>query len=277
MQSPLYVLLGHPVAHSLSPAIHNTALAEIGLAGRYEAWDVSPQEVGSVLRDWRGSAVAGANVTVPHKQAVIPFLTELSPAASQIGAVNTIVVSGDQRIGHNTDFAGFLQPLTESHEKVLILGAGGSARAVLYALCQHTDARHVVVCSRKTQRSRLLIDSMDSMCVTASVAPWEKRTELAPLADLVVNTTPVGMAPHADSSPLEAVNWRAEQTVYDLIYTPRPTRLLTQAASCGATIIDGLAMLIGQADAAFRLWTGHAMPLPAVRHAVEAALSPSTK
>ncbi|MFT4603876.1 MAG: shikimate dehydrogenase [Rhodothermales bacterium] len=274
-------LIGHPVKQSISPVLHNTAMAELGLLGRYEAVDVLPGR----LADWIGAMAltgyAGVNVTIPHKEAALPLMTEVSAGAAAIGAVNTIIVTENGLRGENTDHTGFLAPLRpvllrRPVRSALILGAGGAARSVLYALSGIADFEQIRICTRSEKRGEALIDSTAFRGVNVSTTAWDRRHAAASSVDLIVNTTPVGMWPNPSLSPLFGASFSSEQIVYDLIYNPRTTRLLQDAGEAGAVCLRGLPMLIGQAAAAFQLWTGQAMPLAKVTQAAEKALSPDT-
>jgi len=261
--------MGQPIGHSLSPLIHNTAFSILGLDGRYSALDVDSSDVGSVVASIDGKTVIGANVTIPHKQAVIPFLDELTPIAQEAGAVNTIFRRNGRLIGDNTDVVGFLSPLHALQDRhasrVLILGSGGAARAVALACRTHLGTHTVQIAARNQATARAIphIEAID----------WDKRRNAAEEADLIVNATPIGMTPSTQTSPLpDDMQFRSDQIVYDLIYNPDPTMLLRRAAKYGAMVIGGLPMLIGQAAAAFHIWTGHEMPILEVEKVVRETL-----
>ena len=260
-------LVGHPVGHSLSPLIHRTAYEALGLNWHYGLMDVLEADLPAVLSGIDGQRVVGANVTIPYKQRVFELLDDCTDTARAVGAVNTVFVEDGRRKGHNTDVEGFLAPLQErnavSARSALILGSGGAARAVAHALTGVLGWTDVAVAARNPATARALPG--------VRALPWDERFEAAAQADLIVNTTPIGMHPNVDASPLPDEHpFRGGQIVYDLIYAPRETRLLQQASKAGATPIGGLPMLIGQAAAAFRIWTGHEMPLDAVRAALKA-------
>jgi shikimate dehydrogenase len=286
-------VIGWPVSHSRSPQMHNTAYAALGLDWAYVPLQVAPERVGDAVRGLVALGFAGANVTVPHKQAVIPFLDELTPVAQAIGAVNTIVVRPDgSLLGDSTDGAGFmadlrahdvlvgegqrietdrriapedpaytvspLHPVTVSPcRRVLVLGAGGAARAVVYALA---EAGATVAIANRT------LDNAEALCRSIAAALFHAASRLsahpfagalaglAEEADLIVNTTSLGL--HAgDPLPWDAsVAFRPGQVVYDLIYN-RPTELLVLARSQGATALDGLGMLVHQGARSAALWT----------------------
>lgn len=273
----LVVLLGDPVEHSLSPRIHNTAFEAQGVNAVYVARRVARDDLPAAVDGLRAMRFLGANVTLPHKQAVMPLLDAVSPQAEAIGAVNTIVCAEreDGRLalrGDNTDVAGFLAPLRPHAERLqgadmLIFGAGGAARAVAYGLLTtYGPARLTLAVRTPTKAEPLAHDlathdangALEIVAMDAAGAALQAST-------LVVNATPLGMHPDADGTPWpKADDFAAEQLVYDLVYNPPTTRLLREADAHGATTIGGLGMLIGQAAAAYAQWTGRSMPVDAV-------------
>ncbi len=247
-------VIGWPVSHSRSPRMHNAAFAALGLDWVYVPLPVPPERVGDAVRGLAALGFAGANVTVPHKQAVIPFLDALTPIARAVGAVNTIVVRPDgSLLGDNTDGAGFMAdlrlPIADCRlPMALIIGAGGAARSVVYALAE--AGATVAVVNRTLERAQDLCQSIIAALPDAaarlSAHPFpDALAGLAAEAELVVNTTSLGLH-EGDSLPWDAsVPFRADQVVYDLIYN-RPTELLALARSQGASAIDGLGMLVHQ-------------------------------
>lgn len=257
-------LLGYPVAHSLSPAMHNAAFAAAGLDYCYLALEVRPQDIQAAFEGLRALYFAGINVTVPHKEAVLPLLDDLTEEARAIGAVNTAANRDGRWIGTNTDAAGFrrlleLNGLAREGMKAVVLGAGGAARATLYVLAQLS--REVVVFNRTLGRAEGLLQALE---------PYRGgcRWEALPLdgellephlreADLLVNTTSVGMHPDERGCPIpEGMVIPARCGVVDLIYKPPKTRLLQLAERRGAKAVNGNTMLLYQAVEAFRFWTG---------------------
>jgi shikimate dehydrogenase len=259
-------VIGYPIGHSLSPRMHNAALRALSLDGEYSAIAVESAGLHKTLRGLFAQGFDGLNVTIPHKQAVLPLMDELANSARVIGAVNTILKQDGHLVGHNTDAAGFTRGLTDAGfnpagAKVLVLGAGGAARAVVYAL---SDARaSVVIWNRTHERAERLAlefgaDAFD-------------RLPIATLGmfDLIVNTTSVGMSPHPDDTPLQFPRGECPpQWVYDLVYSPRETRFLREARAAGAVTIGGLEMLVYQGAEAFTLWTGRAAPVEVMRNAI---------
>lgn len=261
-------ILGHPVAHSVSPAMHRAALAALGLEGDYVPLDVLPQGLAAAVRGLPAHGFRGANVTVPHKQAVMGMLDEVAPDARTIGAVNTIVVTaGGQLAGHNTDWRGFADDLAANAlsvrgRAVAVLGAGGAARAVAYALGQ--AGAEVRVFARDVRRAAGLAGLGASVHALGALADAMLLRDVA----LVVNASSAGMAPEAGATPWpEGVAYPAGVPLYDLICSPPETRLMRQARAAGAQAVNGLGMLVRQGAAAFALWTGQAAPVEVMRRA----------
>jgi shikimate dehydrogenase len=259
--------------------MHNAAFHALGLDGRYEALPVPPEQVGDLVGSLHGRGFRGVNVTIPHKQAVLPLMDELSEPARRIGAANTIVVEPDGRLrGDNTDWLGFLHPLDErgfdlAGKSVFLLGAGGAARAVVYALVKRRIAQ-LTLRNRNPERAAELARHASSLDASLETAVCD----LPPAdADLIVNTTPAGMWPRPDESP-----WPVDRRfppgalVYDLVYRPERTQLLQQADSAGCPTQGGLEMLIVQGAVAFELWTGETPPLNVMTAAARAALARSS-
>lgn len=281
-KTQLVGLIGWPTSHSVSPAMHNAAFAELGLEWCYVPLPVPTEPVeriGEAVLGLRALGLRGANVTVPHKQAVIPYLDRLSPAAQAIGAVNTIRVEPDGSLfGDNTDARGFVADLRDhgvdpAGQRVLVLGAGGSARAVVYGLAA-AGAQRIAICNRSVDRAQVLAGEMQPHFAECSITAHSLADAVADLAlttDLIVNTTSLGMTPNVDTTPWpDTVDFRVDQTVYDLVYNPPQTRLLQKAAADGAQAIGGLGMLIWQGALAFELWTGQTPPVKTMLAAAEA-------
>lgn len=263
-------LIGHPVSHSLSPAMHNAALAALGLEGRYEALDTPvellEQRIAQVRQGW-----AGVNVTVPHKEAVIPWLDDLSPQAQAVGAVNTIVNHQGRLLGHNTDVEGFLLGLQESgiayeSRQAVVLGAGGAARAIVYGLRQAGCT--VAVANRSLERANSLAQEMG-----ASALGLESPDLFLALqhCDLLVNTTSVGLK-DPQASPLPGGVLPRKATVVDIVYNPLVTRLMRDAREAGLAVLGGLPMLVWQGALAFEKWCGVRPPVEVMYRAAREAL-----
>ena len=285
-------VLGDPVRHSLSPAMHNAALAELGLNWVYLALPAPADQLAVVLRGLEAVDCRGLNVTLPHKQAVAGLCHSLSPLAERVGAVNTLVRRPQGGwLGENTDVEGFLAPLLSTEQnwqgrRAVVLGCGGSARAVVAALVE-LGCSSIAMAGRSANRLGALLTTCQSWAPQLRALEWAENcgalAEALALADLVVNTTPIGMtaAGNPDAThqcPLshgELESLRAGATVYDLIYTPRPTALLLAATSRGCRSLDGLEMLVQQGAASLRRWSGlKQMPVAAMRRAALAQLSP---
>ena len=279
----LLAVLGDPVAHSLSPVLQNAAIGKLGLDWCYMALPVAAAALPVALEGLHALGAIGLNVTIPHKQAVMPLLVGVTPLARRIGAVNTLLRQPHGWAGDNTDMAGFMAPLQRqgvnlNHKTALVLGGGGSARAVV-AGCGALGCGRIVVAGRHPQRLQRFL--ADARCLADRVEGvlWSDLDTLPASVELVVNTTPVGMSPASEACPLhpgQLERLKPHTWVYDIIYTPRPTTLLRQARARGCGTIDGLAMLAGQGAAALRLWSGrHDVDEDAMLTAAGAALEAS--
>jgi shikimate dehydrogenase len=285
-------LVGWPLAHSLSPRLHQAALQACGLEGAYELYPISPLPAGqadlkALLGRLSGGELDGLNITIPHKQSVLPWLDALTPAAQAIGAVNTLVCEGGRLVGENTDAPGFLDDLealgighampgSGEPQTALILGAGGAARAVAFALASR--GWQVTLAARRPEQARQMAADLAWMTPAPGVLSLPLREAAANLRGmdftLLVNATPVGMAGHTQDIP-----WPAEIPlpggcfVYDLIYNPPETPLLQQAKAQGLPGANGAGMLVHQASRAFVKWTGQpAGQMPVIGEAMKAAL-----
>lgn len=258
-------LIGYPVSHSLSPTIQNAALQACGLDGDYSLFPIAPDDkhgLKALLARVRSGEITGLNVTIPHKQNVIGLLDELTLTAKTVGAVNTIYYRDEKLVGDNTDVMGFLTGLQNLRggamtrgESALIFGAGGSARAVVYALAFAGWSLHVY--SRRFEQSY----SLNSLRQVTVVNTHADITPLLNSIHLIVNTTPLGMLPNTQTSPWpEDLPFPPHAIVYDLVYNPRETKLVKDARAQGLSATTGLGMLIEQAALAFELWTGQNPP-----------------
>ena len=261
----LVVLLGDPVKHSLSPEIHNAAFRAQGINLTYLACSVPPARLPAAIDGLDALGAVGANVTIPHKQSALALAASASSAARATGAANTLVRTPDGWHADNTDVEGFLAPLSPyttqiRNELAIVIGAGGAARAVAWACAERLGAGRVIVAARRREQANELATALGIDAMTV-----DQAQTLAAGAALVVNATPVGMAPNVSSTPwVFSPDIRAGQVAYDLVYRPARTRFLHEAEAAGATCIGGLPMLIGQAAASYRLWTGQEMPLEVV-------------
>ena len=273
-------LIGDPVAHSMSPAMHNAAFAASGLDFIYVPFQVKKERLEEAIGGLRGLNIRGLNVTIPHKVAVIPFLDGLDELAGKIGAVNTIVNEGGRLTGHNTDAGGFLRALAESGiepagKKVVVLGAGGAARAIAFTLAG--NGASPVIMNRKLEfgwavsLAGQLEQAFKIKVEALELTEANLEAALRP-ADILVNATSVGMSPHTNEMPVPRRLLKAELAVFDVVYNPRQTRLLAEAAAVGAVTISGLEMLVWQGALAFEMWTGRKAPVALMREEALKAL-----
>ena len=274
-------IFGYPLAHSLSPAFQQAAFNHYGLDARYLAWETPPDALAAEVAKLRGGDFIGANVTIPHKQAVMALLDEVDPLAAAIGAVNTIVKRGGRLVGYNTDAHGFTRALKEdaafepSGRRALLLGAGGAARAAAFALCQEGVAS-LSIANRTLARAEALAAelSADGVRVSAIAADDAALNDAALNADLIVNSTSVGMR-HGGAegqTPLAGGLIPHDAVALDMVYNPQHTPLLAAARSAGARAVGGMPMLIYQGAAAFEMWTGRVAPVEAMFAAGNVAL-----
>jgi len=318
-KTKLLGVIGHPIEHSLSPVMHNAAIATLGLDYVYLPLPVKPEDLERAIAGFGAIALVGFNVTIPHKQAIMALLSEISPIAKAVGAVNTVWRTDSGWSGTNTDVEGFLAPLVNltppllpeergsidltpqppllpeergsidltpqppllpeergskdwSQTVAVILGCGGAARAVV-AGCASLGVRQVKVVGRSPQRLNDFLDSWlnSHLPVRVSVHNWQELPNLISQADLLVNTTPVGMYPRVDESPVSADEMGKlpkGAIAYDLIYTPNPTLFLKLAQEQGADAIDGLEMLVQQGSAALQIWLQQPVPVDVMRQSL---------
>lgn len=253
-------VIGDPVAHSLSPLLHQAMLDQTGAAYRYDVRTVRPEELPAFVRWAKDGGCAGFNVTMPHKEAILPLLDEVDTTAASCGAVNTVCIREGRAIGHNTDGTGFLDSLAgqgfyPQGRTVLLLGAGGAAKAVGHALAA-AGAGRIIVCARRLERAAALAAQLPG-CGEGIVLAQDAIQQAAAACDLLVNATPLGMAgspAFAGLDFLQAMPSRA--MVYDLVYHPRRTALLEAAARQGLRTVGGIDLLIRQAVRAFTFFTG---------------------
>lgn len=273
-----YAIIGHPIAHSLSPFMHNTAFAAVGVDARYEALEVAPDSLRETVKNLFERDYGGFNVTIPHKESIVPMLDALDVDARSIGAVNTVVRDRGRFIGYNTDSIGFMRSLEPFHQRVrnksvAVLGAGGGARAVIHTLLSNKVTHHIIVINRTLHRAEMLAKHFASERKNIEVRPVTKTAETIRQSSLVINTTSLGMAPGINGSPVDSSgHFHSDQVVMDLIYTPIETKFLKLARMGGATVLGGLEMFLRQGARAFELWTGKQMPMEEVRKVVEEKL-----
>lgn len=273
----LYGVFGDPIRHSRSPIMLNRAFQEAGINAVYAAFHVRPEELGDAVRGIRALGYRGINVTIPHKVEVMQYLDEIDEGARIVGAVNTIVNESGKLIGYNTDGIGYVRSLKEETgielkgKSVLLLGAGGAARGVAYALAKE-GARRIYIANRTKERALELADTISSYTEAIGLG-MDELGHVVDEVQFVLNTTSAGMHPHVDEVPLPLEFLRSHHLVSDLIYNPRITRFLREAEARGARIHGGLGMFIYQGAFAFEYWTGTPAPVAAMRQVVEQSLA----
>lgn len=253
-------VIGDPVAHSLSPLLHQAMIDQTGAAYRYDVRTVRPEELPAFVRWAKDGGCAGFNVTMPHKEAILPLLDEVDTTAASCGAVNTVCIREGRAIGHNTDGTGFLDSLAgqgfyPQGRTVLLLGAGGAAKAVGHALAT-AGAGRIIVCARRLERAAALAAQLPG-CGEGIVLAQDAIRQAAAACDLLVNATPLGMAGSPAFARLDFLQaMPPHAVVYDLVYHPRRTALLEAAARQGLRTVGGIDLLIRQAVRAFTFFTG---------------------
>jgi len=255
-------IVGYPVKHSLSPVLQNAALKAAGQDYAYVALSVAPDELYTAFMGLKAMGFRGFNLTIPHKKKIIPFLDEIDETAKIIGAVNTVVFENGRSYGYNTDAVGFISGLQKEkisleNKKVVLLGAGGAAHAVIWGLIKN-KVKSICIGVRNVKKAQLVADAF-SKYTTIEIFDWKREDFQKSLgnADLLVNTTPMGMRPKIDEAPPVSWEYIKKRTfVYDIIYTPQKTLFLEQAEVNGNPVLNGEGMLVGQGAAAFKLWTG---------------------
>jgi shikimate dehydrogenase len=269
-------VIGNPIEHSLSPAIHNAAFQKLGLNYVYLAWKV--EAIGEAIRGLRALGnFCGASVTIPHKVSAIPFLDHVESTARQIGAINTIVAEEGQLTGYNTDATGALRALKEAGvelrgRRVAMLGSGGAARAIAFALATESGADKLTLLGIDDQeRATLAAEIRSKTALKVEDFHLDEATlgRTLPEAQVLIHCTPIGMSPKADASCVPASLLHAGLTVMDIVYTPRETRLLKEATRTGCKTIPGLEMFLHQAVTQFELWTNRSAPVNVMRTVLE--------
>jgi len=270
----VYALIGDPIEHSLSPLMQNLAFRLLGLDCIYLAFRVKPEELGWAIKGNRALGVSGFNVTVPHKVAVIPLLDEVDHSASDVGAVNTVTNRGGRLVGHNTDGSGALAALSDEGvdlkgKKVVILGAGGAARAIAFATAH--AAGSLVIMNRTTSKAEELSSDLKKRyrkLIEARKLSHETLSEELVDAEVLINATSVGMSPRTEESLVNRHMIRPKTTVFDIIYNPLETKLINEAKAAGAKTIGGAKMLVYQGALSFEIWTGIKAPVDEMLKAV---------
>jgi len=251
-----YCIIGDPVDHSLSPAMHNAAFKALNLNCTYIAFRVAKDELEAGIQSLRKTNMAGFNVTMPHKVAVIKFLDDLDETCLKINAVNTVNNEDGRFKGYNTDSYGFIQPLKRRKvnlqgKTVLLMGAGGAARAVLIAFADERVGK-VIIANRNITKANDLAETAKNVNLNCELIGLAEAPNIASKVDLIVNATPVGMA--GESSIIKSENIRKDSIVYDLVYRPMETALIQSAKEAGAAVVYGYEMLIDQGAKAFEIW-----------------------
>jgi shikimate dehydrogenase len=273
-------LIGDPIEHSMSPAMHNAAFKNRGLDYVYLPFRVAKTRLGEAILGIKALNIRGLNVTIPHKVSVIPLLDELDPLAEKIGAVNTIINNDGVLKGYNTDAHGFLRAMLEQDiepdgKSIVMLGAGGASRAISFILAER--GANLVILNRQLELDwAVKLGNSISRTFGREVKALELNEQnLAPVlrkANILVNTTSVGMSPNTNETPIPARLLESDLVVFDIVYNPVKTKLLTEAESAGAKAISGLEMLVWQGALAFEMWTGLTAPLEIMRKATIRAL-----
>lgn len=277
-KTKLLGVIGDPIEHSLSPVMHNAAITALGLDYVYVPFAIKSHDLETALDGFSAIGVVGFSITIPHKQTIIPLLSQVSPEAQLIGAVNTVWCTDKGWYGTNTDVAGFLSPLKTlpiswSTVTPVILGNGGAARAVVVG-CHQLGCQKIHVVGRDQNKLDHFYQSWANTPIqdALSVHRWEDLSGLVSKTQLLVNTTPVGMSPQVTNSPLERdimAKLSPDAIAYDLIYTPNPTLFLQQAQAQGATIIDGLEMLVQQGAVALEIWLNQPVSVEVMRQSLK--------
>lgn len=269
----IYGIIGDPIAHSLSPVMHNAAFEKLGLDAVYLAFRVSPEEVGDAIRGAKSLGIAGLNVTIPLKEKTLSFV-DAEEVAKKIGAVNTIDFGSGTPVGYNTDGIGSLMALKEAvgeikEKKVLILGAGGAAKAISFYL--DAEGARVTIANRTKGRAAQLASNLRN---ANSIGLDAELKEHVKASDILINATSVGMYPNEDATLVRANMMHPDLVVFDIVYNPMDTKLLREARRAGIKkIVDGVKMLVYQGAASFRIWTKREPPIEVMEKVVRDALS----
>lgn len=269
----MYGVIGDPIGHSLSPVLHNAAFEALKLDCVFLAFQVKAGEVESALRGMRGLGIHGLNVTMPHKNAVVPFLDEVDTTAKFLGSVNTIRNDKDKLTGFSTDGVGALNALKKNGvklngEKVLLLGGGGAAKAIAYALAK--EVKELKILNRSPEKTNALTETISrefNKQVSDGLLEPSSIKENLQNTGVLINATSVGMHPNIEHSLVEPQLLRQDLTVMDIVYNPVKTKLVRDAEKAGAKVVSGVEMLIYQGAASFEIWTGKTAPIEVMRKA----------
>jgi shikimate dehydrogenase len=279
-KSELVGVFGHPVAENPTIIMQEAAFHELGLQWRYLTIEVKPADLGAAMAGLRAYNMRGINLTIPHKGAVLKYLDEVAPDAQLMGAVNTVILEDGRLIGENTDGKGFLRSLREdansdpAGKRVTLLGAGGAARAITVELAL-AGAAEINVANRSTDRGQVLVDLLnDKTPAKAKFHPWHGLFTIPEGTDILVNATSIGLYPEVNARP--SINYEsisAGMIVCDVIPNPPQTPFLREAAGRGATVLDGLGMLVYQGAIGFKMWTGQDAPVEIMHQALAQAFN----
>lgn len=274
-KTKILAVIGYPIEHSLSPVMHNAAIEALGLDYVYVPFRVHPYDIGRAIDSFKALNIVGVNATIPHKHSLIPHLDEVSESALRTGSVNTIVNRDGYMFGDSTDGVGFMRSAEDDLGsiagcKVLVLGAGGASRAVCVALRQ--AGCDILIVNRTPAKAQALTDMLQGFPSAGTVEILTtsalEHTEAVASCDLIVNTTSIGMTPLTDATPINVELIQPHHRVYDLIYSPMETRLVTEARGKGAAAVSGLKMLVYQGAASFEQWTGIFPPVEIMQRAL---------
>lgn len=271
-------VMGDPIGHSKSPAMHNIALEASGIPGMYVPLHVKPEQLAEAVAGTKALGFSGFNVTIPHKVEMLKLMDELDESAVCCGAVNTVVIQDGKLKGYNTDGIGYVRSLKEelnselSGKHITILGAGGAARGVVYALLREQPA-NVTVINRTVDKAEQLATEFSNDNLQVQSGSYEALDKVLSQTDILINTTSIGMSPNSDETPLEQSRIPEGIIVSDLIYNPLETRFLREAKSRGCTVVGGLGMFVYQGAYAYEYWTGQPAPVSVMRSALLEAMN----
>ncbi len=282
-KTKIYGVIGDPIQHSLSPILHNAAFEVLRLDCAFLAFKVKPEEVGNAIAGMRSLNISGLNVTMPHKSAVIDFLDELDKTAKTIGSVNTITNKEGKLLGSSTDGIGAHNALKENGidpkgKKVLLLGAGGAAKAIAFTIAQEADQLVILnrTAKQATDLANLVKQTINRNVIADAFLPTRIKQEIAS-SDILINATSVGMNPNSGETPIPANLLKPNLAVMDIVYNPLETRLTKDAKATGSKVVGGLEMLVYQGAASFEIWTGVKAPVEIMKKAALTYLAEGVK
>lgn len=276
-------IIGHPIKHSFSPMMHNLTFQNQKLNFIYLPFDVPTSHLNEALKCMRVLGIKGFNVTLPHKEKIIQYMDHVSEEASTVGAVNTVVNEGNQLFGYNTDINGIVETLNPYLDRITkstvsVIGAGGAARSVIYALIRNFKVEKINLINRTLERSDSIKDYFKAKMHFDEISNYElmakENVEIFQSSNLIINTTSIGMLPNVDDTPTDFdAAFNNSQIVFDLVYNPIKTKFLKLAESKGATVLDGLKMFVVQGAKSFELWTGEIMNVESIYNELKTKLS----